>query len=146
MTAGRPSARVHAAALQKGPIAPPLWCGAEKPRAAGPRHGGGGAAPGRTRRLSRQAIVDAAFRVAGADSRCPLTRGGGASAGDLLEPAELAALPTANLARSYTERFEIGLQSVLDGVERRFLTSRRAPRERSRSQAGWVPNRAVSVS
>jgi AcrR family transcriptional regulator len=41
---------------------------------------------------------------------------------DLAEFPELSALQAVNRVRGSSERFEIGLQAVLDGVERRFLT------------------------
>lgn len=41
-------------------------------------------------------------------------------ASDVVEFPELAALPDNLRARSSIERFELGLQTVLDGVERRF--------------------------
>jgi AcrR family transcriptional regulator len=47
------------------------------------------------------------------------------SAGDVVEFPELAELPRAELVRSHIERFETGLQAVLDGVEQRFLGSKR---------------------
>lgn len=40
---------------------------------------------------------------------------------DVVEFPELAALPDNLRARSSIERFELGLQTVLDGIERRFL-------------------------
>jgi AcrR family transcriptional regulator len=43
------------------------------------------------------------------------------AAGDVAEFPELAALPDNLRGRSSIERFELGLQTVLDGVERRFL-------------------------
>jgi AcrR family transcriptional regulator len=43
------------------------------------------------------------------------------AAGDVIEFPELAALPDNLRTRSSIERFELGLQTVLDGVERRFL-------------------------
>jgi AcrR family transcriptional regulator len=43
------------------------------------------------------------------------------AASDVVELPELAALPDNLRARSSTERFELGLQTVLDGIERRFL-------------------------
>ncbi|HXS32930.1 MAG TPA: TetR/AcrR family transcriptional regulator [Solirubrobacterales bacterium] len=43
------------------------------------------------------------------------------AASDVIEFPELAALPDNLRARSSSERFELGLQTVLDGVERRFL-------------------------
>ncbi len=42
-------------------------------------------------------------------------------ASDVAELPELAALPDNLRARSSIERFELGLQTVLDGIERRFL-------------------------
>ena len=45
---------------------------------------------------------------------------------DLTEFPELSALPGVIRARGSSERFEIGLQAVLDGVEGRFLTRRAA--------------------
>lgn len=45
------------------------------------------------------------------------------SAGDVVEFPELAALPATELVSSHLERFETGLQAVLDGIERRFLGS-----------------------
>jgi AcrR family transcriptional regulator len=45
------------------------------------------------------------------------------TSGDLVEFPELAALPSSELVRSHIERFEIGLDAVLDGVQRRFLSS-----------------------
>ncbi len=43
------------------------------------------------------------------------------AATDVVEFPELAALPDNLRSRSSIERFELGLQTVLDGVERRFL-------------------------
>lgn len=43
------------------------------------------------------------------------------AASDVVELPELAALPDNLRARASTERFELGLQTVLDGIERRFL-------------------------
>ncbi len=43
------------------------------------------------------------------------------AATDVVEFPELAALPDNLRTRSSIERFELGLQTVLDGVERRFL-------------------------
>lgn len=43
------------------------------------------------------------------------------AASDVVEFPELAALPDNLRNRSSIERFELGLQTVLDGVERRFL-------------------------
>jgi len=43
------------------------------------------------------------------------------AASDVVEFPELAALPDNLRSRSSLERFELGLQTVLDGVERRFL-------------------------
>lgn len=40
---------------------------------------------------------------------------------DVVEFPELAALPDNLRTRSSIERFELGLQTVLDGIERRFL-------------------------
>lgn len=40
---------------------------------------------------------------------------------DVVEFPELAALPDNLRSRSSVERFELGLQTVLDGIERRFL-------------------------
>jgi hypothetical protein len=40
---------------------------------------------------------------------------------DVVEFPELAALPDNLRNRSSIERFELGLQTVLDGIERRFL-------------------------
>jgi AcrR family transcriptional regulator len=45
------------------------------------------------------------------------------AASDVVEFPELAALPDNLRARSSIERFELGLQTVLDGVEKRFLDS-----------------------
>ncbi|HUC07449.1 MAG TPA: TetR/AcrR family transcriptional regulator [Solirubrobacterales bacterium] len=45
------------------------------------------------------------------------------AAGDVVEFPELAALPDNLRNRSSIERFELGLQTVLDGIERRFLDS-----------------------
>lgn len=42
-------------------------------------------------------------------------------ASDVVEFPELAALPDNLRTRSSIERFELGLQTVLDGIERRFL-------------------------
>ncbi len=42
-------------------------------------------------------------------------------ASDVVEFPELAALPDNLRARSSIERFELGLQTVLDGIEQRFL-------------------------
>lgn len=53
------------------------------------------------------------------------------SPGDLAVSPELAALRTADLAQASLERFEIGLATFLDVVERRFLSSPPA-----RGQAG----------
>jgi AcrR family transcriptional regulator len=43
------------------------------------------------------------------------------AASDVIELPELAALPDNLRNRSSIERFELGLQTVLDGIERRFL-------------------------
>jgi AcrR family transcriptional regulator len=43
------------------------------------------------------------------------------TSGDLVEFPELAALPNSRLIRSHIERFEIGLEVMLDGIERHFL-------------------------
>jgi AcrR family transcriptional regulator len=43
------------------------------------------------------------------------------AASDVVEFPELAALPGNFRSRSLVERFELGLQTVLDGIERRFL-------------------------
>jgi AcrR family transcriptional regulator len=43
------------------------------------------------------------------------------AASDLVEFPELAALPDSLRTRSSIDRFELGLQTVLDGIERRFL-------------------------
>jgi len=43
------------------------------------------------------------------------------AASDVVEFPELAALPDNLRTRSSIERFELGLQTVLDGIERRFL-------------------------
>ncbi len=43
------------------------------------------------------------------------------AATDVVEFPELAALPENLRTRSSVERFELGLQTVLDGIERRFL-------------------------
>ncbi len=43
------------------------------------------------------------------------------AATDVVEFPELAALPDNLRARSSIERFELGLETVLDGIERRFL-------------------------
>lgn len=43
------------------------------------------------------------------------------SASDVVDSPELAALPDNLRTRSSIERFELGLQTVLDGIERRFL-------------------------
>lgn len=43
------------------------------------------------------------------------------AASDVVEFPELAALPENLRSRSSVERFELGLQTVLDGIERRFL-------------------------
>jgi AcrR family transcriptional regulator len=43
------------------------------------------------------------------------------AATDVVEFPELAALPDSLRNRSSIERFELGLQTVLDGIERRFL-------------------------
>lgn len=43
------------------------------------------------------------------------------AASDIVEFPELAALPDNLRTRSSIDRFELGLQTVLDGVERRFL-------------------------
>jgi AcrR family transcriptional regulator len=45
------------------------------------------------------------------------------AASDVVEFPELAALPDNLRTRSSIERFELGLQAVLDGIERRFLES-----------------------
>lgn len=43
------------------------------------------------------------------------------AARDIVEFPELAALPDNLRTRSSIERFELGLQTVLDGIEQRFL-------------------------
>ncbi len=77
-------------------------------------------------------VIGNALRIAtGANER---SFDGVLSSGDLVEFPELVTLPTAELARSHAERFEAGLEAVLDGVERRFLASSRERRGSSRSR------------
>lgn len=47
------------------------------------------------------------------------------TANDLVEFPELAALPTAGLGPAHLDRFERGLQTVLDGIELRFVKGKR---------------------
>ena len=43
------------------------------------------------------------------------------SSSDVVEFPELTALPESLRTRASIERFELGLQTVLDGIDRRFL-------------------------
>lgn len=64
-------------------------------------------------------VVGYSFRTLGTVRPEDMEAAIGAS--DIVEFPEIAALPDTLRARDSTERFELGLQTVLDGVERRFL-------------------------
>jgi len=64
-------------------------------------------------------VVGYSFRVAAIPD--PQNMEAAIIAGDVVEFPELAALPDNLRTRSSIERFELGLQTVLDGIERRFL-------------------------
>ncbi len=64
-------------------------------------------------------VIGYAFRTVGTVN--PEDMEAAIAASDVVEFPELAALPDNLRSRSSIERFELGLQTVLDGVERRFL-------------------------
>lgn len=64
-------------------------------------------------------VIGYSFRTVGTVS--PEDMEAAIAAGDVVEFPELAALPDNLRSRSSIERFELGLQTVLDGVERRFF-------------------------
>jgi AcrR family transcriptional regulator len=64
-------------------------------------------------------VVGYSFRTVGTVS--PEDMEAAIAASDVVEFPELAALPDNLRNRSTIERFELGLQTVLDGVERRFI-------------------------
>lgn len=64
-------------------------------------------------------VIGYSFRIVGTVN--PEDMEAAIAAGDLAEFPELAALPDNLRTRSSVERFELGLQTVLDGVERRFI-------------------------
>ena len=64
-------------------------------------------------------VIGYSFRTVGGPN--PEDMEAAIAASDVVEFPELAALPDNLRNRPSTERFELGLQTVLDGVERRFL-------------------------
>ncbi len=64
-------------------------------------------------------VIGYSFRTVGTVS--PEDMEAAIAASDVVEFPELAALPDNLRTRSSIERFELGLQTVLDGIERRFL-------------------------
>jgi AcrR family transcriptional regulator len=64
-------------------------------------------------------VIGCSFRTVGTVN--PEEMEAAIDAGDVVEFPELAALPDNLRTRSSVERFELGLQTVLDGIERRFL-------------------------
>lgn len=64
-------------------------------------------------------VIGYTFRTVGTVKPESMEAAIGAS--DVVEFPELAALPDNLRTRSSIERFELGLQTVLDGIERRFL-------------------------
>jgi len=64
-------------------------------------------------------VIGFAFRTVGTVN--PEDMEAAFAASDVVEFPELAALPDNLRARTSVERFELGLQTVLDGVEKRFL-------------------------
>lgn len=64
-------------------------------------------------------VVGYSFRTVGTVN--PEDMEAAIAADDVVESPELAALPDKLRNRSSIERFELGLQTVLDGIERRFL-------------------------
>jgi AcrR family transcriptional regulator len=64
-------------------------------------------------------VIGYSFRTVGTVS--PEDMEAAIAASDVVEFPELAALPDNLRSRSSIERFELGLQTVLDGIERRFL-------------------------
>ncbi len=64
-------------------------------------------------------VIGYSFRVVGSTE--PEDMEAAIAPRDVAELPELAALPASLRARSSRARFELGLQVVLDGIERRFL-------------------------
>ena len=64
-------------------------------------------------------VIGYSFRTVGGPN--PEDMEAAIAASDVVEFPELAALPDNLRNRSSIERFELGLQTVLDGIERRFL-------------------------
>ena len=64
-------------------------------------------------------VIGYAFRTFGSVN--PKDMEAAIAGSDVVEFPELAALPDNLRARSSIDRFELGLQTVLDGIERRFL-------------------------
>lgn len=64
-------------------------------------------------------VIGYSFRIVGTVN--PEDMETAIAASDVVEFPELAALPDNLRARSSIERFELGLQTVLDGIEQRFL-------------------------
>jgi len=64
-------------------------------------------------------VIGYSFRIVGTVN--PEDMEAAIAASDVVEFPELAALPDNLRTRSSIERFELGLQTVLDGIERRFL-------------------------
>jgi AcrR family transcriptional regulator len=64
-------------------------------------------------------VIGYSFRTLGGPN--PEDMESAIAASDVVEFPELAALPDNLRNRSSIERFELGLQTVLDGIERRFL-------------------------
>ncbi len=64
-------------------------------------------------------VIGYSFRTVGSVN--PEDMEAAIDASDVVELPELAALPDNLRNRSSIERFELGLQTVLDGIERRFL-------------------------
>jgi len=64
-------------------------------------------------------VIGYAFRIVGTVN--PEDMEAALAASDVIEFPELAALPDNLRTRSSIERFELGLQTVLDGVQQRFL-------------------------
>lgn len=64
-------------------------------------------------------VIGCSFRTVGTVN--PEDMEAAIAASDVVESPELATLPDNLRTRSSIERFELGLQTVLDGIERRFL-------------------------
>lgn len=64
-------------------------------------------------------VVGYAFRIGATPN--PEDMKAAIAASDVVELPELATLPDSLRTRSASERFELGLQTVFDGIERRFL-------------------------